>query len=249
MEVGLLTKQIENAQKRIESRNFEIRRRVLEYDDVMNQQRSIIYSQRKSVLMGEDVRGSVMEMMQTLVEYAVDTYCPAGTQAQEWDIASLSAYIARVLAPMAVPETGSRETLKSSILEGCRQAYRAREAQVDNHWMEHIDAMDQLRQGVSLRALGQRDPVTEYKFEGYDMFEQMVHSIQEDTLLMLFHFNLQSAPQRRTIAREAQRPVEQADASQRRKGAPTRAGERVGRNAPCPCGSGKKYKNCCGKNA
>ena len=116
--------------------------------------------------------------------------------------------------------------------------------------MDHIDAMDQLRQGVSLRAYGQRDPAVEYKFEGFDMFENMVHGIQEDTLFMLFHLNVQSAPQRKEVAKEAETSLEQAEASRGGGKQPQKsAGPRVGRNDPCPCGSRKKYKNCCGKNA
>jgi preprotein translocase subunit SecA len=118
---------------------------------------------------------------------------------------------------------------------------------VDRHWMDHIDDMDQLRQGVALRAYGQRDPAVEYKMEGYDMFENMVHSIQEDTVLMLLHLNVQSAPTRRSVVKEAQTNMDNADASQARS--PIQKKGVVGRNDPCPCGSGKKYKNCCGKGA
>ena len=277
MDVKMLSKQIESAQRRIESRNFEIRKHVLQYDDVMNQQREIIYAQRRAVLMGEDMKANIQEMQDTLVQRAVDIYCQENVLPEEWDLDGLQAYFARLCLPQGVRivqdgeniDRLTRKDLTKRITDLVHQAYEQREQKiaesnvdmreiervvllrcVDDHWMDHIDEMDQLRQGIGLRAYGQRDPVVEYKFEGYDMFENMTHSIQEDTLMMLFHLNIQSAPERKQVAKEANATVENADQSWKGKSKePAKAKPQVGRNDPCPCGSGKKYKNCCGKNA
>ncbi len=271
MDVRMLTKQIETAQRRIESRNFDIRKHVLQYDDVMNQQRNIIYAQRKSVLMGENVHDNVMEMIQTLAQTTMDTYCQQNVVREEWDFDGLVAYVQRMMLPpkdtlLTDEERSSikREELTERIIQRAEEYYQVREKMavdagadmreiervillrsVDRHWMDHIDDMDQLRQGVSLRAYGQRDPAVEYKFEGFEMFENMVRSIQEDTVLMLYHLNVQSAPTRRSVVKEAQTNMDKADASQNRS--PVQKKDSVGRNDPCPCGSGRKYKNCCGK--
>lgn len=277
MDVKMLSKQIESAQRRIESRNFEIRKHVLQYDDVMNQQREIIYAQRRAVLMGEDMKANIQEMQDTLVQRAVDIYCQENVLPEEWDLDGLQAYFARLCLPQGVRivqdgeniDRLTRKDLTKRITDLVHQAYEQREEKiaesnvdmreiervvllrcVDDHWMDHIDEMDQLRQGIGLRAYGQRDPVVEYKFEGYDMFENMTHGIQEDTLMMLFHLNIQSAPERKQVAKEANATVENADQSWKGKSKePAKAKPQVGRNDPCPCGSGKKYKNCCGKNA
>ncbi len=275
MDIGMLSRQIETAQRRIESRNFDIRKHVLQYDDVMNQQRTIIYAQRRSVLLGENVHDNIVEMIHTLVGHAVDLYCQQDTVREEWDFDGLTAYVRRLMLPpddIVVNEDEKmdikREALIQRIVEQAEAYYLVREGMaqkagadmreiervillrsVDRHWMDHIDAMDQLRQGVALRAYGQRDPAVEYKFEGFDMFESMVHGIQEDTVLMLYHLNVQSAPTRRAVVKEAQTNMDKADASQNRTAVQTKSKKRVGRNDPCPCGSGKKYKNCCGKNA
>ena len=277
MDVKMLSKQIESAQKRIESRNFEIRKHVLQYDDVMNQQREIIYAQRRAVLMGENMKANIEEMLDLLVQRAIDVYCQENVLPEEWDLDGLQAYFARLCLPQGVRIVGeeekidrlTRKELTKRIGDLVHTAYEEREKKiaeanvdmreiervvllrcVDNHWMDHIDEMDQLRQGIGLRAYGHRDPVVEYKFEGYDMFENMTHGIQEDTLMMLFHLNVQSAPERKQVAQEANATVENAEQSWKGNSKePAKAKPQVGRNDPCPCGSGKKYKNCCGKNA
>jgi preprotein translocase subunit SecA len=274
MDIGMLSKQIEAAQKRIESRNFEIRKHVLQYDDVMNQQRTIIYAQRRSVLLGENVHGNVMEMIETLANTGADTFCQKDVIRDEWDFDGLFAYLHRLMLPAAAQIVSpgemagiARNEMIARIISQAKEYYSQREKIaadagadmreiervillrcVDRHWMDHIDAMDQLRQGVALRAYGHRDPAVEYKFEGFDMFENMVRSIQEDTVFMLYHLNIQSAPQRQAVVSEAQTNMNKADASQNRAPAVKKGGQ-VGRNDPCPCGSGKKYKNCCGRNA
>ena len=277
MDVKMLSKQIETAQRRIESRNFEIRKHVLQYDDVMNQQREIIYAQRRAVLMGEDMKANIQEMLSMLIKRTVGVYCQENVQPEEWDPQGLEAYFARLCLPKDVhifeqgeqPERMTHKQVLERVTELVTKAYDDREAMitqagadmreierivllrcVDDHWMDHIDEMDQLRQGIGLRAYGQRDPVVEYKFEGYDMFENMTYSIQEDTLFMLFHLNVKSAPERKQVAKEASATLENADSSWKGKNTePAKAKQQVGRNDPCPCGSGKKYKNCCGKNA
>jgi preprotein translocase subunit SecA len=263
---GLLTKQIESAQKRIEYRNFEIRKSVLEYDDVMNQQRELIYSQRRTVLMGEDVRESIMDMLETLVDDALAVYCPNNVLPEEWDVAAMTDYFARLFLPKSKElfhgldvTSLTQEKAKEHILELAHGLYEQKEAEieaagqnmreierilllraVDSKWMAHIDSMDQLRQGIGLRAYGQRDPIIEYRREGYDMFEDMIHEIQQETVTWLYHVKITSQPLRREAPKEiTPAPKKSLDSS----------GNKVGRNAPCPCGSGKKYKNCCGKDA
>ena len=204
MDVKMLSKQIETAQRRIEARNFEIRKHVLQYDDVMNQQREIIYAQRRAVLMGEDMKANIQEMLSMLIKRAVGVYCQENVQPEEWDPQGLEAYFARLCLPKDVhifeqgeqPERMTHKQVLERVTDLVTKAYDDREAVitqagadmreierivllrcVDDHWMDHIDEMDQLRQGIGLRAYGQRDPVVEYKFEGYDMFENMTYSI------------------------------------------------------------------------
>ena len=257
---GLLTKQIEGAQKRIEYRNFEIRKHVLQYDDVMNKQRELIYSQRRKVLTGADVKDNIIDMLDTLIDDIFPVYCPEGVFPEEWDIAGMSEYFSKVFLPKGMPlfkgdvTELTHETAKERIRETAHQLYQLKEQEieqagqsmreierilllrvVDQKWMAHIDAMDQLRQGIGLRAYGQRDPIVEYRREGFDMFEQMIHEIQQDTVTMLYHVKVTTKP----VRREAPKPVikKVVDSS----------GNKVGRNALCPCGSGKKFKNCCGQ--
>jgi preprotein translocase subunit SecA len=260
---SLLTKQIEAAQKRIEARNYEIRKNVLQYDDVMNKQREIIYSQRRQVLMGEDVHDHIMNMLDSLIDEIVPVYCPEGVYPEEWDISGMTDYFRRIFLPRDMKlfkeeeiEGLTQQEVKDRIRETARELYRLKEKEieeggqnmreierilllraVDTKWMAHIDAMDQLRQGIGLRAFGQRDPIVEYRREGFDMFEEMVRGIQEDTLTMLFHVKLTTKPIHREAPRIVEAPKKALDSS----------GHKLGRNAPCPCGSGKKYKNCCGK--
>ena len=260
---GLLSKQIEGAQKRIEYRNFEIRKHVLEYDDVMNKQRELIYSQRRTVLTGADVHDDIMDMFETLVDSIISVYCPDGVLPEEWDVTAMTEYFGKIFLPKGMAlfdgmdiSDLSREAIKQHVLDIAHEQYKKKEEEieevgqsmreierilllrvVDQKWMAHIDAMDQLRQGIGLRAYGQRDPIIEYRREGFDMFEEMIHDIQQDTVTMLFHVKVTSRPQRREAPKEITPPKKMFDSS----------GNKVGRNAPCPCGSGKKYKNCCGK--
>lgn len=274
IDAKLLSKQIESAQKRVEGRNYDIRRHVLQYDDVMNRQREIIYAQRRQVLEGESVRADILGMLEQIVRDAVQTYCPKDQIAELWDFAGLNTDLGRFfLGENAFHYTEkeliglNRDDLIVSLIDQGKEAYAAREQAaadagvdmrqverivllrvVDDKWMNHIDNMDQLRRGIGLRAVGQRDPVREYQFEGFDMFEEMVQSIRETTVAMLLHVSFQ-----RKIEQEAPRPIairasHGGDAPAKKTPARAAADKKIGRNDPCPCGSGKKYKNCCGKN-
>ncbi len=273
LEAGLLTKQIENAQKRIESRNYEIRKSVLKYDDVMNQQRELIYNQRRQVLEGENMHEPIMKMAEKLITEAVDRYC-TGENAH-WDIAGLSDYIEKLCIPYGTLKANA-EAIQGFDRQGLidfltKTAYDFSERReqaitsmgidmrdlernillrsVDVRWMDHIDAMDHLRDGIGLRAYAQRDPVNEYKMESYDMFDEMIRLIQEDTIRHLYQLRIEKPEERRAVAQvTATNNAAEADAARGRT-QPIRKNEKVGRNSPCPCGSGKKYKHCCGRNA
>ncbi|HHU70348.1 MAG TPA: preprotein translocase subunit SecA [Thermoanaerobacterales bacterium] len=263
IEHSLITRSIETAQKRVESRNFDIRKHVLEYDDVMNKQREVIYDQRRKVLEGEDLKESVFGMLDEVINNIVDIYCIEGIYPEEWDLKGLIEYAEEIFLPRRYfkidkPEAISKDELKHSLMDAAVNLYEAREQElgsetmrelervitlkvVDKKWMDHIDAMDQLKQGIGLRAYGQKDPVLEYKFEGFEMFQAMVRSIQEDIIKYLFKFQIKSEPKRSQTVQQV--TVNQENSLN--KGAAT--GKKVGRNDPCPCGSGKKYKKCCGR--
>ncbi|WP_405001374.1 preprotein translocase subunit SecA [Geochorda subterranea] len=298
-----LTRAIENAQKKVESRNFEIRRQVLAYDDVMNRQREVVYQQRRRVLTGQDLRESVLDMVARYVDALMATYADEKVHPEDWDLAQLAERIGDVInRPGAVSaqelEGLKRSELRERLVELVRQAYQQREQRlgavtmrqlerlvllrvIDAKWIDHLRAMDDLREGIGLRAYGQRDPLVEYKMEAFNMFNAMIASIQEDALRYLFRVQLVSpeqeeeqarlrlrhlqlnrtedgvspAAQRAARARAAPWPPGRAAAA---SGAPggegasvvqRRVGVKVGRNDPCPCGSGKKYKHCHGRNA
>ncbi|WP_347489203.1 preprotein translocase subunit SecA [Desulfoscipio sp. XC116] len=262
IEHGLVTRSIESAQKRVENRNFSIRKHVLEYDDVMNQQREVIYRQRMQVLLDENLKDAVLQMITDSVGRAVEVYAPDGVIPEEWDLDGLLTHAEQLFLPgheltPADLEDMGREALRELLLEKSLSAYEAREAElgaevmrelermvllrmVDEKWMDHLDAMDQLREGIGLRAYGQKDPLVEYKFESYQMFQNMVDTIQDDVVRYVFRVNVVQAPQqqRQTVENKYQNET----APQ-----PVRREAKVGRNDPCPCGSGKKYKKCCGK--
>ena len=270
LEAKMLSNQIENAQKRIEGRNYDIRRHVLQYDDVMNQQREVIYGERRQVLEGEDMRATIMGMVRNLIADNVDHYTSNSDDRNVWDVKALSEYLERYCIPTGwfaanADKYSKRSALKDALYQAAETAYAAREKElteagidmrefervvllscVDHRWMDHIDAMDRLRDGIGLRAYGQHDPVVEYKLEGFDMFDDMVRLIREDTLIRLYHAQIRQNIQRQQVAR----PAEARLAGQENDRPKTvKAGAKVGRNEPCPCGSGKKYKNCCGREA
>jgi preprotein translocase subunit SecA len=263
IENNMITRAIENAQRRVESRNFDIRKNVLEYDDVMNMQREVIYQQRRSVLMGEDLKENISEMIKRVVTRTIDAYTGGSIYPEEWDLKSLVEQAQRLFLPKFKlnPEElakMSEEEVRDLLLEKAYAGYEEREKElgpenmrelerlvtlrvVDEKWMGHLDAMDQLRQGIGLRAYGQRDPLVEYKYEAYDMFNMMVEEIQEDIVRYIYHVSVMERP------KERQDLVENRAEGGEVKKQPRRV-EKVGRNDLCPCGSGKKYKKCCGKD-
>ncbi|NLT94020.1 MAG: preprotein translocase subunit SecA, partial [Clostridia bacterium] len=263
IENSIITKGIENAQKKVEARNFDIRKHVLEYDDVMNQQREVIYGQRRKVLMGENLKESILDMIEKVVKRTIDNFAGEIPYPEEWDLAGLLHAARQSFLPnhnLTVEKLAAMEAeeIREFLKEEAFKAYEAREQQlgedtlrelerlvllkvVDAKWMDHLDAMDQLRQGIYLRAYGQRDPLTEYKFEAYDMFNQMIEEIQNETVRYIYRVNVVERPEERTDMVENKYAEEKAKT-------PIRS-EKIGRNDPCPCGSGKKYKKCCGKEA
>ncbi|MBE0466995.1 MAG: preprotein translocase subunit SecA [Candidatus Desulforudis sp.] len=272
LEHSLISRSLETAQRRVENRNFSIRKHVLNYDDVINQQRELIYRQRRQVLVEENLAPVVRRMMAEMAEQAVATYVPEGVYPEEWNYEGLFEYMAHILPGEKLTtedvearldkkrDDFHREDLREFFLGELQRAYEAREAElgsevmreiervvmlriVDEKWMDHLDAMDQLREGVGLRAYGQKDPLVEYKFESYDMFQNMVADIQEETVRHLFRVRVARRDQlERRAVQENQPAGGGAEAAPRQ---PVRREKKVGRNDPCPCGSGKKYKKCC----
>ncbi|MCI8430908.1 MAG: preprotein translocase subunit SecA [Lachnospiraceae bacterium] len=265
IEHKMLTDAIEKAQMKIEHNNFGIRKNLLEYDQVMNEQREVIYAERRRVLDGESMRDSIYKMLSDIVENAVDTFIGDDQEPEEWDLTGLN----ETLIPVIPVENITAERLgcknkaelKHALKQEATRLYEAKEAEfpnaelirelervfllktIDRKWMNHIDDMEQLRQGIGLQAYGQRDPLVEYKMSGYEMFEAMTSSIQEDTVRILMHIRVEEKAEREEVAKVTgtnkddslgKKPVQ-------------RVAQKVYPNDPCPCGSGKKYKQCCGR--
>jgi len=273
IEYGMLSKQIEGAQKKVEARNYDIRKNVLQFDDVMNLQREKIYSQRREVLEGDNIKDQIDGFREALIGDVLTRLVTNEQDDATWDIAGIAEYLEHICQkPGEVKATFdslpryTRETFKNELLERSRAFYEEREKMitdagidmrefervallgaVDRRWMDHLDAMDQLRDGIGLRAYGQRDPIVEYKIEGFEMFDEMIRMIQEDTLRRLYMAVLVRPPERKEVATPVAATHGSDNAASPKK--PVKVGEKVGRNAPCPCGSGKKYKECCGKSA
>lgn len=264
IEHPIITKSIENAQKKVEAHNFNIRKHVLEYDDVMNTQREVIYSQRRQVLENENTKDSIIDMITQVIDRLLDIYVSKDIHPEEWDLKGLSEYLMDIFQIRydfeGKKQDLSRDDLRQELISKALAAYEKKEEElgsdtmreleryvllktVDQKWMDHIDAMDQLREGIGLRAYGQRDPVMEYKFEGYEMFQDMIRSIQEDTVRYLFRVQVKAAPERRQ--KTYNMSYSHSDSGE--KPQPVRKEKKIGRNDPCPCGSGKKYKKCCGR--
>ena len=294
IEAGMLSKSIEGAQKKVEGKNFGIRKYVLQYDNVMNKQREIIYDERRKVLFGEDLRDYIINMAHSILNAIVDPIVVESKFPEEWDFETLSKNLQKIsdkyrgkLQYTTEELNGmTEESLRQSVCDEFDEIYAEKEAEigseqmrevermillrvVDNLWMDHIDAMDQLKSGIGLRALGQQDPAAAYAKEGFDMFEQMISAIQEDTVKYCYNVTLETKTERKAILEageakkseyidddmvramqgggelpeEAQVPEREAKQQTVRRNHP-----KVGRNDLCPCGSGKKYKNCCGKN-
>jgi preprotein translocase subunit SecA len=270
IEHRLVTRAIQTAQKRVEAHHFEIRKHLLEYDDVMNKQREVVYGMRREILQGESQEDTVREWMEELLDGMVDTYAGEGVHPEDWDLVGLGEAVHRQFdfklpAAVAARETVSREALREALWEGVQERYAARERElsaellrtlerwvmlhvIDSQWKDHLLSMDHLKEGIGLRGYGQRDPLTEYKREAFDLFEAMVDRVRTTVTELLFRMQVarEAAPPPRAAApvarpREATLPLARGD----RRSAPGRAVHKIGRNDPCPCGSGKKYKKCC----
>ena len=267
IENKMISKSIETAQKRVEARNFEIRKNVLEYDNVMNKQREVIYGQRRQVLMGENMSQSIQGMIESIANDILEEVAAAGKYPEEWNLDLLQQrmndafFLPEPLDKDAILKM-EKEEVQNYLQEVALNRYHQREAElgaeqfheierlillknVDMKWMEHLDAMDQLRQGINLRAYAQRNPVDEYKNEAFDMFQQMISEIQYETIRLMFRVTI--------VEKAVEQPKERTDILNASHGdeatvkKPKVNKEKVGRNDPCPCGSGKKYKHCCGK--
>ena len=266
----MLSDAIQKAQEKIENNNFGTRKNLLEYDQVMNEQRELIYSERARVLNGESMRESIMQMIDATVSRIVDSTIVEGTNPDEWDLLSFNEIFLPII-PVKVkialtPEqkaTYTKEKFKETLTELAHRLYEAKEKEfpdeeklreaerivllkvIDRHWMDHIDDMDQLRQGIGLAAYGQKDPVIEYKMQGFDMFDNMIAGIQEDTVRVMLHIRIEQNIKREEVAQATSTNKDDAGVSRTVK----RTSRKVQPNDPCPCGSGKKYKYCCGRKA
>ncbi|HBM75845.1 MAG TPA: preprotein translocase subunit SecA, partial [Clostridiaceae bacterium] len=265
IENKMLSGAIENAQKKVEGSNLDIRKSLLQYDNVMNQQREVIYSQRRQVLEGVDLKDQIMAMIDDVISTVVDAHTGGGKEYEDYDIKGILRYCHDLFLPKGMLTEDqltniSKEEIKEKLSDIAHKIYESKEEEftsermreiervvllrsVDTKWMDHIDAMDQLKQGIGLRAYRQRDPVQEYQFEGSAMFDEMIYNIKEETVKMMFHVKLERVPQRQRVAEPI---ATNEDNSVKRK--PIVKPKKIGRNDPCPCGSGKKYKYCCGRN-
>ena len=263
----MLTKAVERAQKKIENNNFGIRRNLMKYDEVNNEQREIIYAERRRVLNGENMRDVVFNMMMDTVDSCVDRTIMSGSNAEEWDIRALNELLIPIV-PMDPVEltdeekaSGDVKKLKQRLKEITAKLYEEKESEfqqeeqirelervillkvIDRKWMDHIDDMSQLRQSIGLQAYGQKDPVIEYKYAGYDMFQEMTNAIKQDTTRLLLHVRVEQKIEREQVAKATGTNKDDTVA----KGPIRRKEAKIGRNDPCPCGSGLKYKQCCGR--
>ena len=267
IEHKMLSKAIETAQKKIETNNFGIRSHLLEYDQVMNEQREIMYAERRRVLDGESMRNSIMKMITDYVENVVNRCVSEDKDANEWDYNEINELL---LPTIPIEKVEYREDIKNKnelihdLKEKAVKLYEDKEALfpeaeqireiervillkvIDRKWMDHIDDMDQLKQGIGLQALGQRDPVVQYKMMGYDMFDEMTAGITEDTVRLLMHIQVEQKVEREQVAKVTGTNKDEGPSV---KGPARRTEKKIYPNDPCPCGSGKKYKNCCGRQA
>ena len=309
IEHKLITNSIEHAQKKVEARNFDIRKHVLEYDDVMNQQREVMYGERRKILLGENLRENIMGMVKHIIRAEMDQYANAQLYPEEWQLDGLIEDAEKIYAPQGRLKKEelaemSRDELQECLEKLAEEGYHNRELLfgeenmrelekvvmlrvVDTKWMEHLDHMDMLRDGINLRAYGQRNPLVEYKIEALDMFEEMEADIQDQIASLMYHVSIitpeqqQEAAAKQAAAQQSAAPEavseqdkakmeeiikkqksqlqdhlqnaqashgDEVSAAEVKKKPVTKDGKKVGRNDPCPCGSGKKYKNCCGKN-
>ena len=266
IEHKMLSNAIEKAQMKIEGNNFGIRKNLLEYDQVNNEQREIIYAERRRVLDGESMRDSIFKMITDIVDNTVDLCFGENTDKEQWDLRELNSILLPIipLKPVnqeAVADLKNKNELKQLLKEQAVKLYELKEAEfpeqeqirelervillkvIDRKWMDHIDDMDQLRQGIGLQAYGQRDPLVEYKMSAYEMFDAMTAAIREDTVRLLFHVKVEQKVEREEVAKVTGTNKDESGPRAPKK----RASEKIYPNDPCPCGSGKKYKQCCGR--
>ncbi len=287
LEANVLSRRIENAQKKVEGKNFGIRKYVLQYDNVMNKQRTIIYGERRKVLFGEDIRGDIMSMKDSLVAAIIGPSTMDSKFPEEWNFAEMRRNLNKLIPSyeMRVDYSAdelrdmTQESLVEDICAELDELYTKKEEEVgveqmreiervillrvvDSLWMDHIDAMDQLKSGIGLRAIGQQDPAAEYAKEGFDMFEQMIGAIQEDTVRYCYNVSVDTKAERKSVTGgsmtaskseyhdeepQSGEPAQHKEEREHRQETVRRESPKIGRNDPCPCGSGKKYKNCCMK--
>ena len=262
LQMGMLTKSVESAQKKMEGNNFATRLHVLSYDDVMNKQREIIYGQRDRVLGGEDMKSVITKMLDDSLYDNIEFFCPDSVDRDEWNYAGLKNKYAWLLGDTDI-DNMKKEEIYGELVEKAHEVYEQKEAEfgaetmreiermallrsVDVHWMDHIDAMDEFKRSVGLRAYGQQDPVLVFRNESGDMFEEMTNEIREDTVRMVLTIRMQKNEQ---VERKAVAKVTTTGGDGTEKKQPVRKSKKVGPNDPCPCGSGKKYKKCCGNPA
>jgi preprotein translocase subunit SecA len=278
IEHNLVTKAIENAQRRVEANNFEIRKHLLEYDNAMNKQREVIYSQRREVLEGEDLRDSVIEMIEEQTEAIVDLHADEKIHPEDWDLKGIQdgvyqQFSFRWTSSSKEGDGLNRDRLKERVLQAAKEIYQKKEEEfgegtlrylervimlqsIDHHWKDHLLAIDQLKEGIGLRGYGQKDPRIEYQKEAYQMFLEMLDRIKKDTIEKLFAIQIakeqevkeMKAERKQTFVLSRGRENTQAGGGETEDGKGVtvrREGKKVGRNDPCPCGSGKKYKRCC----
>ncbi|MGI5874472.1 MAG: preprotein translocase subunit SecA [Bacillota bacterium] len=261
----MVSRTIENAQKRVENNNFETRKNVLDYDDVMNQQREVIYGERRKVLTGQNIRENVLEMLDQVVDGAVDSAAGGSPQIEEWNLNQLledaALFLPNHKESLEEWEKLSGEELRAKLKSDARACFDAREEElgadnlenisryvllrvVDRQWMDHLDAMDQLRTGIGLQAIGQKNPLVEYKYAAFDMFQQMIDDIRRDVIRFVLRARIEEQPAAVNVKNvRVNRDGDGGDTAKK----PIRKEKTVGRNDPCPCGSGKKYKKCCGR--
>ena len=261
----MLTDAIEKAQMKIESNHFGIRKNLLEYDQVMNEQREIIYAERRRVLDGENMRDAIYKMITDIVENTVDTCIAEDADPQEWDLAELNELLIPIIPLPALTRDAvsnlSKNGLKQELKQKAVKLYEAKETEfpepemireaervillkvIDRKWMSHIDDMDQLRQGIGLQAYGQWDPLVEYKLNGYEMFDAMTEGVREDTVKLLMHLKIEQKVEREEVAKVTGTNKDESGPRTPKK----REAAKIYPNDPCPCGSGKKYKQCCGR--
>ena len=278
IESKTISKAVENAQKKVEGRNFSIRKNVLQYDDVMNVQRTVIYDQRRDVLDGKDLKENILKMMDSVIELIVDSHIVNGEEVNQQSITQdIQTTLGIENLKSLQQDTFDRDAVVEELIAKAHEIYENKESEfgaenlrelervvmlkvVDQKWMDHIDNMDELKKGIGLRGYGQKDPVVQYRLEGTDMFDDMIEDIRIDVVKILLNIRKKEGPIQRTETSKVtgagleDTAINLVDGNiSEKEGGMNKTvvneGPKVGRNDPCPCGSGKKYKNCCGKNA